>query len=359
MAGLFFGNRDINVSITAETRFQFAFLNKTLIATDEADIPIQKFSTVTELTDYLTDNTLTAPNLVAAVTKFLGQTDVSGNSILPEYFYVIGADIADVTADITTLTAAIEAGTAANDFYNLVPIFESVLWQTWFATYGNTNRRISSIFTATQNKVVTDPEKSSRIFGIYDGAAAIQYSNAAWSGRVISQAELVGFKFKKLTGITTDALSDANVSTLEDAGWNGYRTVRGRGETTGSRALDNSSDNESHIDTIITRDNIVYNVAASLHDMFRQNETVQMDIRGRSLVNRAISSALTFLGQKELIAQFEDGSYQFVVNVPTITGAMRSARELTGVTFTYVPNVGMESITVTGQEILEFLGGVE
>ena len=41
MAGLFFGNRDINVSIVAAQRFQFGFLNKSILITDEDDIPLQ------------------------------------------------------------------------------------------------------------------------------------------------------------------------------------------------------------------------------------------------------------------------------------------------------------------------------
>jgi len=43
--------------------------------------------------------------------------------------------------------------------------------------------------------------------------------------------------------------------------------------------------------------------------------------------------------------------------VPAITSAMRSARELTGVVFEFVPTIPMEKITVTGQELLEWIEG--
>ena len=355
--GLFFGNRDINVSISAAQSFQFGFLNKNLIVTDEEEVPIQKFSTLVELTDYLTANTLTAPKLIASVTAFLGQTDNSGNPVIPEYYYVIGVTEADVTASVALITSAIETATPANDFYNLVPVFESIPWNTWFATWGNTNRRISMIFTATEAKALTDPEKSIRICGIYDGNSSVEYKNASWAGRVVSYDSLIAFKWKKLTGMNTDELSDADVSTLEDAGWNGYREVRGIGETTGSRTTANVSATASYIDTIILRDNVVYNVAGALHDLFRNNEIVPMGDNGRALIRQAIGSALNFAGTKGLINQFENGSYQYSITIPEITSAMRSAREITGIVFDFVPTIPMEKITVTGQELLEWIEG--
>jgi hypothetical protein len=356
MSGLFFGNRDIDVSITASQTYKFAFLNKCLFITDEADISIQKLDGKTassELSAYLSDNSKTAPNLEAAITKFIGQTDNSGNSILPEYVYVIGAAELDVTASTSLIEAAIEAVVDQYDFYCLVPVFESIPLNTWFATFGNTNKRIMMPYTTTQNLAVTDAEKSIRICGMYD--AEDEFKNAAWAGRVVSYDELIAFKWKYLTGCTTDDLTDSEVGSLEESGWNGYREVRSLGETTGSRTFYNTADNDSFIDTIIIRDNIIYNVANALSSMFKTNEKVAMGDAGRKLVEQAISTALNYCGQKDLIEQFEDGTYQYSITVPTITATMRSTRELTGVEFTYVPAYSMEKITVDGYEILEWI----
>jgi hypothetical protein len=356
MAGLFFGNRDINVSIVAAQRFQFGFLNKCLLVTDEDDIPLQKLDGKTAeaaLQTYLTDNTLTAPNLQAGLTAFISQADNSGNSIIPEYVYVIGATEVDVDASITLIEAAIDAVVGANDFYCLIPTFDTALWQTYMATFGNTHRRISMVYDPVKNRALADSEKSSRICGIYDPES--EYKNAAWAGRVVSYKDLIAFKWKFLTGMTTDALPDGDVSTLEEAGWNGYREVRGLGETTGSRTTKNVAETSDYIDTIIIRDNIIYNVAGALHDMFRQNEIVPMGDNGRKLVEQAMGAALNFAGSRGLIQEFEDGTYQYSINVPAITAAMRSARELTDVEFTFVPTIPMEKITVTGQEILEWI----
>lgn len=436
MGGLFFGNRDINVSIQAATRFQFGFLNKSLLVTDEDDVPFTKLSTMAELvtvlenaktgtdgidstTDFITeaahglldddiilftelmggtglvidtnyyvinkttdtfqlsatqgganiditaDSTSftykrllsdTAPNLIAAVTIFLGQSDNSGNAVIPEYFYVVGATEADVTNSISLIITLITSATPANDFYNMVPVFESIPWNTWVTTWGVTNKRISMIYTTGMGPW-TAPEKSPRICSIFDMQASPEWKNAAWSGRVISYASLIAFKWKKLTGMTGDALSDAMVSSLEGNGRNGYRDVRGIGETTGSRTTENVAETGSYIDTIIIRDNIIYNVAGALHDIFRQNEIIPMGDGGRVMVIQAISAALNFLGGAGLINQFENGSYQYKVTVPDITSAMRSARELTGVVFEYVPTIPMEKITVTGKELLEWIEG--
>lgn len=440
MSGLFFGNRDISVSITAAQRFNFGFLNKSLLITDEEDIAITKLnstSATTELetllkkeksgttgitnagdvvtvtahglqngdkirfsvlagaaplaidTDYFviakTDNTFqlaltlggdaivittdstaftyarvlsdTAPKLISALDKFVGQVDVSGNSVLPEYVYIIGVKEADVTASVSLITAAIDAAKTSNDFYCLVPVFESVPFNTWFATWGNTNKRVAMIYTVTNAKTLTSAEKSVRICGIYDGAAAVEFKNAAWTGRTISSDKLVGFKWKKLSGVNVDTLTDGQVSSLEDKGWNGYRDVRGVGETTGSRTTQNTNAIADYIDTIILRDNIVYNVAAAIHDMFKSYEVIPMGDTGRAIVRKTIATALNYCGTVGLIDTFENGSYMFNVTIPPITSVMRTAREITGITFTFVPTIPMEKMTVTGQEILEWIEG--
>lgn len=362
MSGLFFGNRDIDVKIQAALRFQFGFLNKSILITDEADIPIMKLngdSAKSELEKYLTDNALNAPNLVDAVETFTGQADNSGNPIIPEYVYVIGKAEADVTASVDLITAAIEAETPFNDFYCLIPVFESVPFNEWLQTYLASKRRVAYIYTITQNKVLQDTEKSDRIMGIYDGqrSGSVEFKNVAWAGRTISYDELIAYKWKKLNGVTTDKLGDGDISSLEDEGWNGYREVRGSGETTGSRTTANTAENASFLDTMVVRDNIIYNVAGALHDMFRQSEIVPMGDAGRKLVEQAISKALNFVGSKGLLEQFEDGSYMYKIDIPQITSTMRSMRELTDLTFTFVPTIPMESIKVTGQEILEWIEG--
>lgn len=362
MAGLFFGNRDINVKIQAQPRFQFGFLNKTLLATIEADIPLLKLNgdaAKAELQKYLTDNSLTAPNLLKAVEIFVGQSDNSGNPIVPEYLYVIGEKNTTEALSITDLTLAIEAATPSNDFYGIVPVFYNAEFNTWFQTYGAGKRRVMCTYTDNKSIVLADTEKSDRILGIYDGKAsgAIEFKNAAWFGRVLSYNDLIAYKWKRLNGVTTDKLLDGDVSSLEDKGFNGYREVRGMGETTGSRTTLNTNVSNSFIDTNIVRDNIIYNVAGALHDLFRQTEIVPMGEIGRKMVDKAISSALVYCGSRGLINQFDDGSFQFKVDIPKITAAMRSARELSGVSFTFVPTIPMESIEVTGEEILEWIEG--
>lgn len=356
MAGLFFGNRDITVSISAAQAYSFSYLNKSLIITDEAEIPFSKLSgkgAVTELEAILTGLGVEAPKLTEALTKFITQADNSGNSVLPEYVYVIGEAEPDIAASTSLLEAAIESVVDSNDFYCLIPVFESVSFNTWFAGWGNTNKRIMMPFTKTKGKEVTDVEKSVRICGIYDPEE--EGKNAAWAGRVVSMSSLVAWKWKFLTGCNTDLLTGAEVSTLEKAGWNGYRKVRSSGETTGSRTFSNTQETPDFIDTIVKRDNIIYNVANALSAMFKKNEIVPMGDSGRQLVKQAIGAALNASGSYGLISQFEDKTYQYSITVPEITADMRSARELTDVEFTYVPKYAMEKITVDGQELLEWV----
>ncbi len=355
---LYFGDRNISVLISATKEYENKFLNKSIIVTDEAEIPIKKLSGsggVAELTAYLTSLGVTAPNLVTGVTKFLSQTDVSGNPIVPEYYYVIGKAEADVTVSVDLITTAIEAAEPLYDFYAIAPVFESVLFNEWFVTFGNSKRRIMVAFTLDPNTVISAAEQTERAIGIYDGYEAPgEFKNCAWLGRSLSPDSATDWMNRTLATCTPDVLTDAEVDTLESRGLNGYRTVRGVNVTTGSRTFANTSDNNSYIDTIIFRDNIVYNVAGALFTMFVNNEKLGMGDAAENLVRSTISKVLNAMGALGIIATIGKG-YAYEVTVPTITSAMRSVRELTGVKFTYVQNVTMEKITVTGEELLEWV----
>ena len=89
--------------------------------------------------------------------------------------------------------------------------------------------------------------------------------------------------------------------------------------------------------------------------MFKSNEIVPMGNVGSSLVLNAISSALAACGDDGLIEPYENGSYKYSVSIPTITANMRSIRELSGVTFKYLPTIPVEAITVKGTELLEWV----
>ncbi len=352
---IFYGNKDVDVKIVGEKLFRANILNKALLVTIEEDIPLLKLdgqNVKSELEAYLTANTLTAPLLVDAATKFSGQIDVNGNSVYPEYVYVVGATGIDEAAAVTAVTALIEASVDANDYYFIVPIFDSVAFRTWFATWGNTKERF--MLTPTKKAVaLTAPELTDRGIGINDDTA--QNTISAFAGEVTPLGNTVSWKWRELTGITPDVYTDAEVITQAEAGKNVYRYVRGLGEISGSFALSSTQAIPKRADEIIIKDNVKSVVASAIHTMFKTTQKVPMGIEGTSLVKKTITSALDFLTENGFIL-IENNVAQYSVTVPKITAAMRANRELTGVKFTYIPSVSMETIEVTGEELL---GGVE
>lgn len=352
--GLFFGNNDVKVAIQKAAKLTLGKLDKMLIITNEADIPAMALSGsdgVSELKAYLDTNTKTAPKLIEAVTIALGQEDNSGNKLIPAYLFVLGKKIAD-GGDMTALYTMVEEfdKTKEADFWGITTIAEDAKFEEWAQTY--TPNHIYATFTA-KARALTDKGKSGRIFG--QKMESEGYNHVAWMARILFPGKLIGAKFKKLNGCTTDPLTDGAVELMTKAGWNGYRTVRGKGQTTGSICTDATT----HIDETYTRDTIIYNVANSLMDMFDNEEIVPMGYDGKKLITGYLNTALMYCGELGLIERGEDGGYLFEVNVPEFTKAMKSLRELSSSTplFTYSPNIPLEAIDVTGKEILEWVGG--
>lgn len=355
---LFFGNKDVKTKIEAAASLTFGQLNKILIATNEADIPAMALSGsdgIDELKEYLTTNSLSAPKLIDAVTKALGQEDNSNNKLTTEYLFVLGKSTSGDNAEVFTAISDFDK-TKQADFYGIACTFEDAKYEEWAQTYAPNHLFATNTIT---DRDIADKGKSGRIVGqnyntrTEDRQSGInEFNHIAWLARCLFVDSMVGWKFKKLNGVTTDILTDGEVVALEKRGWNGYRNVRNKGQTTGSIC----TDLKTHADQTLLRDTIIYNVSNAMMDMFDNEEIVPMGWAGTKLVTSYINRALMYCGTLGLIEVGEDGGYLFTVDVPPFTTAMKSMRELTGVRFDYSPNIPMEKISVTGKEILEWGG---
>lgn len=350
----FMGNRNVNVTITTQPRFQFGFLNKIILVTDDVEAAGLKISGEDPKGDLATAGIteLTSPKLYKAVDIAVGQIDISGNPIVPEYLYVIGEDFSDAGTPVTLAQKVADYYEEEDiDFYYIVPLFYDVAFSEPMILTQNSKRLYQVIYSETQTPTFPDTMKSIRVHGYYDDKpdAKEQYTNVAATGYVGQYDEHISWVFKKLAGIKTANLTDAAVSTLEDNGLNGYRSVRKRGETTGQIC----TDGVARAEEIQIRDNIVFNVAGAVSDLFQQLEIFPMDNQGRALLESGISAALDFVGSKGLITTYEDGSYVYDVYVPPLTSQMRIDREFKDVVFTYVPRYSAEKVTITGKELLD------
>lgn len=356
---LFFGNNDVRVLIEKAPKYTLGKLDKILIATIEEDIPAMAISGSdgkAELTKWLQANGKEAPLLLRAVETALGQEDNSGNKLVTEYLFVIGAKNVDSEIKVMEAIEAFDK-TKEADFYAIIPLFEDVKFEEWAQTYSPNH--MFGTYT-TNKRELTDRAKSGRIVGQSyslkgDDSDINEFNTVAWFARMLFSDVYGGWKFKKLNGVTADTLTDRDVTQLEKSGWNGYRNVRQKGQTTGSICTDGST----HADETLLRDTVIYNVANVLMDMFDNEEIVPMGYEGKKLIRAYLDKALMYCGTLGLIEVGEDGGYLYEIDIPDFTASMKSLRELTGLTFTYSPNIPLEKITVTGKEVLEWTGGDE
>ena len=351
---LFFGNADVQVSIEGRESYSFGKLDKILIATNEADIPPTALSgrdALAELQKILDKLSAQAPLLQEGVREAIGQSDNSGNKLIPSYLFVIGKKITG--ADYTAVYDAIEAFEKTNeaDFYGIATVFEDPKFSEWSQLYAPNH--FYGDFTLTDREI-TDKGKSERIVGQnFEAKTDTEFNHIAWMARMLFYPGFGGWKFKKLNGITADPLTDGEVQALVKRGWNGYRNVRGKGQTTSTICTDAIH----HADEIFMKDTIIYNMANAMMDMFDKEEIVPMEYAGEKLVRSYMDKALVYCGGLGLIEIGEDGGYLYRITIPKITAPMKSARELSGVEFEYSPRVGSEKIIIKGKEVLEWIPG--
>ena len=358
-------NDDVQVSIQAASSVAVTLINRILITTGEADIDdgaggflkLSGESAKAELQAYLTAGTKTAPLALQAVELSVGQVDSSGNSLVPDYIYVAGKAITDygTATDISDLTDFIEANTdVQDDWWMLVPVEYNLKYNEWAVTYGNSNRRAACLEINDKTYVPGTTEQGLRTIAIHneqDGDRADQNFNAAWAGRSLTASTLTAWKDRTLSGCeayTKLELTNAEVSTLEGNGINSYLYKWGAGATSGSICTDKTT----HIDSMLIRDTIVYNMAKNLYAYLRGTEYPSIEDLGtlKSVMEQVLAEFVT-LDYIPII----DGIPQYSVTVDTPTSTERSTR-IKNSSFEFLPNRATEKIVVTGYELLEAIG---
>ena len=360
---------DIMAPITEEFAPQVGLINRALIVTHEAAIPFLKLSgqnAKTELQDWLTTNTETAPLLLKAVELATTQADTSGNAIIPDYVYVCGAIVAtwETATDVSALTNLIEANTTVeSDFWGIIPVDYNAKFMEWAVGFCNSKAKGLFIDIEAKKFIMDDLKKSSRIYAIYNSKAGEQLNQQfapAVYGRVFGGTDLKGTKFKTLagcTGYTSATLTDSEVSTLATNGVNTYLKRYGRSTLDGSFTTDSDGTQKvtNHIDEMYVRDNIKYNLVKNIY--YWLNETELASMSDYAELEAVVNTVLNSFADMGFIAT-ENGIKQFIVDVPVPTSQDRAERLMKG-TFKYLPNAAIEWVTITGEEVLKVIGGEE
>lgn len=350
MEQIYFGDADIKVKISTEKSYMGGNLNKVILVTGEAAIPLAVFAGnggYAALQAHLVSLGKTAPELLKATQLLLTQIDNNGNEIIPEYFYVLG-----VPSSSADMVAQLLAAADACDYYGIVPTDHGTEFLKALVTEVLVPKHRIAIVSYPLKTLEANYAVSDRVICIHD--ENMEHKNAAWAGRVLQYEKFIGWKWKNLAGCSVEALTPTEQQAAIASKLNIYKYIRGRASTSGSLA---TAAEEAHIDSTIAKDIIVMNVATSLLDMFTSNEILTLGFHGKVEVEKAIRTALIYCGSLGLIESNEDNTYQYTVTVPDITAEMRQSRKLKGVKFSYVLATNMETIEVDGLELLALVGG--
>ena len=252
----------------------------------------------------------------------------------------------------TEITAYAES--PSTDFYAIVPVFYSLVFADYLAILTSQRLMIAGISTE-QDEDVT-PNGNDRVIGrwteqAYEDVEQSEVIMAGEFGNMLGRAIAVTWKFKNLKGMTPDVLTNPQLEALELKGWNAYKLLKGRGETSGGT----TTDGLNNIQEVVVRDNVGNLVANAIHDLFITTPKIPLDDRGRALVDGSINKALLNAVGLDLIAQDDNGVGLFNVSVGKVTAEMRDLKTLKDVSFRYVPSYGAEFIEVAGEEILEWI----
>ena len=367
---------DINVSITNEFAVQVGLINRILLITGEEDVKsktngflkLSGASAKKELQTWLTTNTKTAPLLLKAVELATTQTDNSGNAIIPDYVYVVGAKIANFGAatDVSTLTTLIEKNTQVeSDFWAIVPTDYNTKLVEWAVGFCNSKGKGFLFDVESKTFAMNDLKKSARLFAVYNGKTGDQLDQQfapAIAGRCIAPASLTGFKFKTVTGITgyeQGTLTNAEVTTLATNGVNTYLKRYSKSSLDGSFTTDSDGNQKAvnHIDQMFIRDNIKYNLIKNIYLWLNNSEMASMnDYPELEAVVNTVLNEFVDLGFIEVDPL--TGVKQFIVDVPVPSKQDRQERLING-TFSYMPTGAIEWVTITGKEVFDTIGGEE
>ena len=382
-----------DIKITIEEAFEpsVGLINRALIVTHELEVPFMKLRGTSPISDLRTELirlatlgnltlggltiplptilnqvNLACPLLEEAIVLLTSQSDSSGNAIVPDYLYVCGSLIVDYqnATDVSGLTSIIAANTTVeSDFWGIIPVQYNTKLVEWLVTFCSSKSKAFFVDIEYKHFTITDLLKSNRGYMIYNGRTNDQSDQqfaAGVYGRCFSGENLVGVKWKTVTGISSykqATLSDSEVSTLATNGVNAYLYRYGKGSIDGSFTTDSDGNLKAvnHIDEMYIRDNIKYNLIKNIYLWLNSSEMASMSDYAE--LESVVTSVLSTFADDGFIATIE-GLKQFSVNVPIPTSSNRNERLLEG-TFKYIPNGAAEWVTITGQEVFDIINGEE
>ena len=135
------------------------------------------------------------------------------------------------------------------------------------------------------------------------------YANAALVGEMAGRT--VGsytYKFKTLKGVVAETYTEAEIKAFHDAGAIVYVTKAGDDQT--SEGIAQSG---VYIDETENMDYVIQNIEYRVQKVFNTTAKVSYDDKGIALIESAVETALKEAAVNGVIAQLEDGTYDYSV----------------------------------------------
>jgi hypothetical protein len=339
---------DINVSITDATQLvSEAGFGLPLIVGTAAAHAYEEYDISSNLTAVVADyaDTTEVYKIAAAI---------AGQSPRPQKLAIFGLDIsssstkpADVTAALNTLI------TTNNNWYRLLLEDKTEAVIAAVSTWAENNNKM--FYTEFANTTFTTDfsSKNRTVLGYKENtdrldAAIVGYASSRIPGSFT-------FKFKNLAGMTADAITPTELTAIQTKKMNSY-FKKFEVQGLGNAQLDGGwVASGKFIDQIESRDWIKFRIEQEIATLLTSTAKIPYTNAGIQQIVTAISAALTDATANGIIATNDDGSAAYVVAYKTVSEiptADRTARKVTGITFSYVEAGAIHETTVTGAVVL-------
>lgn len=258
------------------------------------------------------------------------------------------AKIAVYASTADTLVGAIKE-VDSKDCRQIVPVgVATTEFAAAFEYVETTKKMIFVSLSATE----FDTIKSSLSAKKYDRAVifvnATAYANAALVGETAGRpAGSFTYKNMVLKGVAAENLTDAEITALHNAGAIGYVTKAGDDVTT-----EGIAQSGKYIDLTDSIDYVIQNIEYRVQKTLNNAAKVPYDDRGIALLESATLSALQDAAVNGIIAQNEDGTYDYSVSFgarSATTEADRASRVYNYGTFRFSLAGAIHDCTVYGE----------
>lgn len=252
-----------------------------------------------------------------------------------------------VCATDGTLTEAITEN-IAKDFRQIIAVGESVDEYAAAAEYVEATNKMLFLAATKDNFATVKAGLASKKYNrtvIFVNDTP--YANAALVGEMAGRT--VGsytYKFKTLKGVVAETYTEAEIKSYHDAGAIVYVTKAGDDQT--SEGIAQSG---VYIDETENMDYVIQNIEYKVQKVFNNTAKISYDDKGIALIESAVETALKEAAVNGIIAQLEDGSYDYSVTFgarSATTEADRASRVYNYGTFKFSLAGAIHYATITG-----------